>query len=175
MDKAQPEGIPATPAQLLALAEVFEAEVLSLREDARGLTARIDRQQRLVNDLRREAEARGGRPFLLSAPAQPDYMVAHGNGKPGTSDAIIAVLEAKARPMSGTEVFEDLVRRDWLPADAKSPRNAVRASLWTLGKNGRIKKLGDTPASRRWAAKTASPNGEDIEHDEDVAGDEGGR
>jgi hypothetical protein len=146
--------------QLLALAEAFETEIVDLKKEADLLTARINRQQRLANDLRREAEAvGGGKPFVSTPHAQPDFIVySNGNGKPGTSEAIIAILEAKAAPISGTEVYDELERRGWLPTDAKSPRNAVRASLWTLGKNGRIDSLGDTPASRRWAAKTSDPN-----------------
>ena len=92
------------------------------------------------------------------APTTPEVPTYNGNGKPGTSEAIIAVLDAKSAPMSGTEVFDALQARGWLPADAKSPRNAVRASLWTLGKIGKIDSLGDSPASRRWAAKTSAPN-----------------
>jgi hypothetical protein len=67
----------------------------------------------------------------------------------------MAVLTLSAKPMTAREVYDALDRRGWVPLDAKSPRNAVRASLWTLAKNGKIEKLGDTPANRCWATKTA--------------------
>jgi hypothetical protein len=167
MSKAQTEGTRPSAEQLLALADTFEAEVEGLKQEWDSLNARIGRQQRLVNDLRREAEAMGGRLFVPPAATPPDVPTYNDNGKPGTSDAIIAVLEAKGAPVSGTEVFDELERRGWLPTDAKSPRNAVRASLWTLGKNGKIDSLGDSPASRRWAAKTSSPQVDGPGGDED--------
>lgn len=155
--------------QLHALADRFEAEAEELGQERTTLGERMALKQRLAQDLRREAEATAGRLFQVPAPTRPDIAVGrNGSGKPGTSEAIIAVLEAKSAPASGTEVFEELERRGWLPLDAKSPRNAVRASLWTLGKNGKILSLGDTPASRRWAAKTSDPNAQSAGGTEDV-------
>jgi hypothetical protein len=167
MSKEQTESARPSADQLLSLADTFEAEVEGLKKESDLLNSRIGRQQRLVNDLRREAEAMGGRLFVPPAPTSPEIPTYNSNGKPGTSEAIIAVLEAKGAPASGTEVFDELERRGWLPTDAKSPRNAVRASLWTLGRNGKIDSLGNSPASRRWAAKTSSPKVDRPEGDED--------
>jgi hypothetical protein len=135
--------------QLLDLANKFDKEADELEADQEAITERLDLKRRLADDLRQEANAAVGRLF----PARP---VTRKSDKPGTSDAIIAVLTSSVTPMTGTEVFQELERRGWLPLDANSPRNAVRASLWTLGRNGKIHSLGDTPASRRWAAKTSS-------------------
>lgn len=153
--------------QLSDLADKFDTEADDLLAERDSLSERIALKRRLAGDLRREAGVAASTLF----PTRPDIIVrqaTNGNGKPGTSEAIIAVLEAKATPVSGTEVFQELERRGWLPLDAKSPRNAVRASLWTLGKNGKIDSLGDTPASRRWAAKTSSQKGENLDGDEAV-------
>jgi hypothetical protein len=166
MSKEETESTRPSAEQLLALADTFEAEIEGLKREWDSLRARIGRQQRLANDLRREAEAVGGRLFVPPAATPPRVPTYNGDGKPGTSEAITAVLEARGAPMTGTEVFDELERRGWLPTDAKSPRNAVRASLWTLGKNNKIDSLGDSPASRLWASKTSSPNGDDRKGDE---------
>jgi hypothetical protein len=153
--------------QLSDLADKFDAEADDLTAERDSLSERIALKRRLAGDLRREA---GGAANTLF-PTRAEIVVrsaSNGNGRPGTGEAIVAVLEAKATPVSGTEVFDELERRGWLPLDAKSPRNAVRASLWTLGKNGKIESLGDTPASRRWAAKTSNPTASQASGEEDV-------
>jgi hypothetical protein len=142
-----------SPKRLYALAERFEAEVESLKEEWEAMRDRISRQMRLASDLRREADAIEGRLF-----APPTPSVATGGPTPGTQDAIVQVLEAAPTDLSANEVYAELERRGWAPLNAEKPRAAVGAALWTLANNGRIAKLGNTRGSRRWAAKASHPS-----------------
>ena len=122
----------------------WEHELDGWKAEKDNLERRIATRERLLRTLHEEAELDGaGR--------------SNGHSRPGTSKAIIVVLEAAGRPLTAREVYDELQRRHWLPLDAKDPRHAVKAGLWTLGKNHKITKIGDTPAERRWAAKTSSP------------------
>lgn len=146
------------------LADTLEAELDGWRNERDSLNARIAKRERLVADLRGEAEF--GKRRLFEADAVHTFMppVSNGNGsqnggdtaRPGTGDAIVTVLSELGVPATGSEVFKELERRKWLP-NAAHPRNAIRTSLWNLADRGRILKLGDSAATRRWALE--HPNG----------------
>jgi hypothetical protein len=144
---------------LAELADALEAELDGWRNERDSLDARITKRERLVADLRGEAEF-GKRRLFEADPEQTlnGNGSRNGNGtpRPGTGDAIVTVLRELSVAASGSEVFKELERRNWLP-DAAHPRNAVRTSLWNLAARGRILKLGDSSATRRWAL--ANSNG----------------
>jgi hypothetical protein len=143
----------ASDTQLQEQIGVWEKELEGWRADKLNLERRIATRERLLRTLREEADLLGARLFSHSAAPEGSR---DGMSRPGTSKAIIAVLEDAERALSASEVYDELQRRGWLPLDAKHPRNAVRAGLWTLAKNEKIARLGETPALRRWAAKTST-------------------
>lgn len=56
-------------------------------------------------------------------------MAFYGGGRPGTTDAIRAVLlDAPQRTMTTKEIMQELDERDWLP-EAKDARKAVGATI----------------------------------------------
>jgi len=142
------------------LADTLEAELDGWRNERDSLDARITKRERLVADLRGEAEFGKRRLFESDAVQAVVPSVSDGNGgqngggiqRPGTGEAIVTVLSELGAPATGSDIFKELERRNWLP-DASHPRNAVRTSLWNLAARGRILKLGDSPATRRWALK----------------------
>jgi hypothetical protein len=156
------------PDQLDALAETLDTEASAMLADGRMLVKQANDKSQLAGSLRRESQRRREgnvaptlfvRPEPVKVAERPDIIV-NGNGSasvPGTGEAIIMVLEAKGTPLDGNEVYNALDERGWLPQKATNPRAAVKASLWTLGKNNRIESLGDSPKARKWAAKTSSP------------------
>jgi hypothetical protein len=151
-----------SPDQLDALADQLDIEAEMLSREWTLVNERIGLKRRLSADLRREADGRrNGGSGLLQLPAptraerQPD-LVLDGSSKPGTSEAIVMVLEARPQPATNAEVYDELERRGWLPTEAKNPRSAIKAALWSLAEKERIERLGNKPATRRWAAKTAS-------------------
>jgi hypothetical protein len=156
-----PDANPS-PDQLDALADQLDLEAEMLSREGTLINERIGLKRRLSSDLRREAEDRrngGSRLLQLPAPTVTERQLNVGfqaNGKPRTSEAVVKVLEARSQPATGRDVYDELERRGWLPAEAKSPRSAIKAALWSLAEKGRIERLGDKPATRRWAAKTAS-------------------
>jgi hypothetical protein len=148
------------------LAEKYEADLGLVRRTKAHMDAREARLERLIADLRGEAEEGYAHLFEPPPPVERIYIdsteatvAANGSGpsqrSPGTGDAIVAVLDDADKPLRAAQVYERLRERDWLPS-ARYPRNAVRTALWNLAKAGRIESLGDAPASRRWAAKTSS-------------------
>jgi hypothetical protein len=155
-----PKSIDAS--DLAEVADVLEAELDGWRNERDSLDARITKRERVVADLRGEAEL-GSRHLFEVDHAQPYVPLTNGNGspngggtqRPGTGDAIVAVLRELGVPATGGEVFHELKLRDWLPV-AAHPRNAVRTSLWNLAERGRILKLGDGPATRRWALENSN-------------------
>lgn len=151
---------------LQAQIAMWEDELASWQVEKYTLDRRIATRERLLRTLREEGEL--GDPGLFPKSPSDVPAAAPGSRRPGTSQAIIAVLQDAGRPMTAGEVFVDLDERGWLPLDAKIPRNAVRASLWTLAKNGKISRLGETPASRRWAAKTSTPTASQASGTEDL-------
>jgi hypothetical protein len=156
-----------TNAQLDALADQFDMEAEALSRESAVLSERIGLKRRLASDLRQEAENRRNRGYIPlpartpAATVREPQMAVVTNGyrgqSPSTSEAVLIVLQARSTPATTKEVYDELDRRGWLSATAKSPRSAVKAALWSLGEKGRIQPLGDSPATRRWAAKNASP------------------
>jgi hypothetical protein len=147
---------------LAELADVLETELDGWRSERDSLDARITKRERLVADLRGEAAFGNRRLFETDAAQTFTPAATNGNGsqngsavRPGTGDAIVTVLSELGVAASGSEVFAELERRDWLP-NAAHPRNAVRTSLWNLADKGRIQKLGESPASRRWGLENSN-------------------
>ena len=159
------QAVETSIAGLLAQEASLVGELERWRAEREMLDTRIGARERLLAALRSEAEIGDQRLFeppVAAAPASaapPPARRVVSVRPAGTGDAVMAVLALSETPMSAEEVYDALDRRGWAPIEAKDPRNAVRASLWTLAKNGKIEKLGATPAERVWALwKDSGPN-----------------
>lgn len=147
----------------------------TMLSDRKALDERITVRRQLIESL--EAEDTYGSPLFQSSPAEitatngsgpnktaemVDRLVASGK----TGQACRQVVNESSVPLTGSEVFDELGRRGWVPRGIKDPRAAVGSALWYQAKNGHILALGDDQ-NRRWAridfappesdAKTANP------------------
>lgn len=169
--------VDASISDLLSQTSTLEAELDGWQSEKARLEERIAARQRLLAALRSEAELRGTTLFdppPAQATGSSNGSNSHANGKVEplqrnkTGHAIMAVLRESSRPLSAEDVFAALDRRGQAPLSAQDPLNSVRSALWYLAKQGKIDKLGSTPADRRWATKTSPPKADGPEGVEDV-------
>jgi hypothetical protein len=76
---------------------------------------------------------------------------------PGTSSAVLRILEESKEPLTDTEIIDVMKDREWLPK-SKDPLNALRATLSRLSSQGLIERTGRQ--TYIFIQNSDAPNGE---------------